>query len=114
MVPVTNYPCTDEFATSPAVTTVSIMMGSNAIVRNAKGVTVMDVVKRCAKMWASKPPMEVAEQVAEDMMGWDPDATSESVTWLDTLGDHRFWEGMQSAIVAKPDWVRLRPQWFGS
>lgn len=108
--PVTDYSCVNDYATSPACTTLSLMMGSNPIVRNPLGVTVLDVIKRCVKMWTSKPPLERALQVVE----WEEEARVEEVTWRDTLGDHCFWEGMESAKVAKQDWVRLYPKWFGS
>jgi hypothetical protein len=58
--------------------------------------------------------METALQVAMEQLQRDPEATPQSVTWRDTLGDHCFWEGMDDAKVVKPDWVRLYPKWFGS
>jgi hypothetical protein len=112
-ISVASFPCTNEYATSPAASTVRIEMADGiSVVKNA-GVTVLDVVKACIKKWSSAPPEWIAEDVAETISSWMPMDT-EKVRWKDTLFDHCFYEGMQSATAINSKVVSLIPHGFGS
>ncbi|GAA6033795.1 hypothetical protein JCM8097_000345 [Rhodosporidiobolus ruineniae] len=109
-VPIVDYPCADEYATSPAATKVSFYAGGKPIIQNKAGVMVRDVVHRAAKMWSSTPPPEVLLSV--DLEGFVGEG--ETPNWRHTLGEHCFWEGMDKAKTIQNNWVRLIPRWFGS
>ncbi|BGP18198.1 asparagine-linked glycosylation protein [Rhodosporidiobolus nylandii] len=102
-----------EFATSPAAKFVYIGMGGEVLAHNDSGVTVFDVVKATAEMWSS----ELDEDVVGDFVGHygeDVFDGEEKMTWRDTLLDHCFYEGMDSAAVMGGGWVRLEVCSFGS
>ncbi|GAA6017642.1 hypothetical protein JCM10207_001233 [Rhodosporidiobolus poonsookiae] len=107
-----DYPCADEYATNPSSRKIKMHMGAGVKASNKEGVKVRDVIEAVAKMWSSHPPDYVREQVVEANWDWNPDAKVADVTWLDTLSDHRFWEGMQSARVTSEDEVLLEHHWF--
>ncbi|BGP18240.1 hypothetical protein JCM10213_007869 [Rhodosporidiobolus nylandii] len=114
-VRVVDYPCADEYATSPASTVVTVNMGKGVAVVKDSGVTVRDVVEASATMWSSKPPLYIREEIAEMYLPLDPDYDLDTVTWRDTLGDHCFYEGMNLATVPRADGVVvLHPHGFGS
>ncbi|GAA6014416.1 hypothetical protein JCM10207_005453 [Rhodosporidiobolus poonsookiae] len=103
-----------KYATSPASRGVTMDMGAGVVVVRAGGVRVCDVVEAVAKMWSSRPPSYICQEITEEYRSWWPEITPSSITWRHTLGDHCFWEGMQSATVADEDIVFLKPHWFGS
>ncbi|BGP18264.1 hypothetical protein JCM10213_007895 [Rhodosporidiobolus nylandii] len=114
-VRVVDYPCADEYATSPASKIVSLNMGEGVAVVKDSGVTVRDVVEASATMWSSKPPLYIREEIAEMYLPLDPDYDLDTVTWRDTLVDHCFYEGMNLATVPRADGVVvLHPHGFGS
>ncbi|GAA5893791.1 hypothetical protein JCM6882_003096 [Rhodosporidiobolus microsporus] len=113
-VSVGDFPCVNEFATSPACKVVAVAMGGKPVARNASGVTVLDVVKASAAMWKSKPDTDHLLSISDWLLEGDPELDMREVTWRDTLGDHCFWEGMDKARCVKTGVVVLTPQWFGS
>ncbi|GAA6014365.1 hypothetical protein JCM10207_005437 [Rhodosporidiobolus poonsookiae] len=106
-VSILDYPCAVEYATSPSSRKIKMNMGAGVEVANKEGVKVRDIVEATPKMWSSRPPNYIRQQVVAQLSIWDPELKAADLTWRDTLGDHCFWEGMRSASVASEDEVLL-------
>jgi hypothetical protein len=136
VVKVEDLSCFNEYATSPPSREIIWQMGGKPHVENPLGVTVKDAVVAAVKMWSSAPDVGVRESFVEmfdpKLFEGDSDeedfeklmreefaeavglAPGQKLTWRHTLGDHCFWEGMESARVLRSDVVALEPRWFGS
>ncbi|GAA5986821.1 hypothetical protein JCM5350_005252 [Sporobolomyces pararoseus] len=134
VVKVKDLAAFNEHATSPPCREIVWEMGGQPRVSNPGGVTVGDAVKAAVNMWSSDPGAGVREELAMalglseeseevdemsrivrekmlESMGMVP---GDNPTWIHTLGDHCFWEGMELAEVRKSDVVVLVPHGFGS
>ncbi|GAA6017611.1 hypothetical protein JCM10207_001223 [Rhodosporidiobolus poonsookiae] len=102
---VARLPVAGDFATSPAVRQIELVFkGIVTAAENPQGVTVLDVMQASARLWASKPPLPVAEEVASvynshplQLELYRP----EEITWQHALFDHRFFEGFQEVDLVK-------------
>lgn len=112
-IPAASFPVVNSYATSPATRVLEIQMADGIHIDNVSGVTVLNVVQACVNKWSSPPPLWLAEDTAETMMGWYEMSVGD-VCWLDTLFDHRFYEGMREAVVVHEGVVELTPLSFGS
>lgn len=107
-----DFAAADEFATAPACTKMKLEMNERKCgsVSNANGITVRQVIKAALKYWNGQVTGAIASRVRTE---WQWPA-NHPVTRLDTLGDHRFFEGWEAARIGTDGTVTLHARWFGS
>jgi len=101
VVKVQSLKCVNEIATSPPCRRLCWAFCGVPEATNDTGVTVKDAIEALVAMWGSS------------VDGYSKDSGEEDVCWLDTLEDHRFWEGISSSDCDVDDEVSFGAQ-FGS
>ncbi|GAA5886620.1 hypothetical protein JCM6882_005835 [Rhodosporidiobolus microsporus] len=107
-----DYPACDEFATQPPCTQMLVTVhagGKPLQVTDRNGVKNRRIFKALGMFWQKKAPPHLVQQAVEYS-----GVKAEDAKMVHCLGDHRFFEGWQSATVRNDGTVDLEANWFGS